>query len=132
MIGSAGPTVAQTVVSAPVALDRREADAVTIVDIRRPDEWRDTGLPAGAARATILSRNGALGFLKRIEEITGGDKDKPLALICAGGVRSRLAAELLGEKGYTRITDIREGMHGSRFGPGWLRRGLPLEICEGC
>ena len=56
----------------------------------------------------------------------------PIALICAGGVRSRHAARLLHQRGYTQVTDIREGMFGSRSGPGWLRRGLPTEACDGC
>ena len=129
---AAGPAAAQEVLSAALARERQLASKVTIVDIRRPEEWRDTGLPAGAARATILSPLGNLGFLKRIVEITGGDKTMPIALICAAGARSRHAAKLLGEKGYTRVTDIREGMYGSRAGPGWLRRRLPLEICDDC
>ena len=129
---SSRPAGAQEVVSAPAALERQTAEAVTIVDIRRPEEWRETGLPVGARRATILSPNGNLGFLSRIEDITGGDRSMPIALICAGGVRSRHAARLLHQRGYTQVSDIREGMFGSRSGPGWLRRGLPTEACDGC
>ncbi len=126
------PTAAQDVVSARAALERQRSAAVTIVDIRRPDEWRKTGVPAGAARATIRSPLGNRGFLDRIAEITGGDRSKPIALICAAGVRSRHAAKLLREEGYTRVSDIHEGMFGSGSGPGWLDRGLPTEACPNC
>lgn len=109
-----------------------EAGAVTIVDIRRPGEWRQTGLPAGAERATIAYGRGQGDFLARIRELTGGRRDAPIALICAGGVRSAYAAELLRQRGFTKVYDISEGMLGSRAGPGWLKQDLPVERCGQC
>jgi rhodanese-related sulfurtransferase len=63
---------------------------------------------------------GALG------KILGGDKSKPVALICAQGVRSSRLSRTLRKGGYTNIIDVPEGMTGSYAGPGWIERGLPI------
>lgn len=105
---------------------------VTIVDIRRPSEWRATGVPEGAALISLETPRGMRGFLDRIAALTGGDKAMPLALICAGGVRSSYAAAALRAEGYTNVVDIGEGLLGSAHGPGWLQRRLPTAPCAPC
>lgn len=100
---------------------------LTIIDIRRPSEWQETGVPQGATRISLQSDRGLPGFLEEIDSLAGGDRSRPIALICAGGVRSRLAARVLRAQGYTNVLDIREGMLGSSHGPGWLERRLPKE-----
>lgn len=37
-----------------------------------------------------------------------------------------MVARALSRYGYTRVYDVPEGMSGSRAGPGWLARGLPV------
>ncbi len=59
-------------------------------------------------------------------------RDAPLAVICAAGTRSTVAAELLAKSGFTRVYDISEGMSGGAHGPGWLQRHLPTEPCKTC
>ncbi len=105
---------------------------VTIIDIRRPDEWRQSGLPAGAERATVRLSRGPNEFLNKIAKLTQGDKSKPIALICAAGVRSGYAAKLLASRGYTQVMDISEGMLGNGHGAGWLARDLPISIFKDC
>ncbi|MDP6564155.1 MAG: rhodanese-like domain-containing protein [Alphaproteobacteria bacterium] len=122
----------QGMIAADAARALAQQGRITIVDIRRPDEWRQTGLPEGARRATVLPGRGAGRFLARIAELTNGDKSKPIALICAAGVRSRHASGLLRARGYTNVLEIREGMLGNRHGAGWLKRSLPLVTCGRC
>jgi rhodanese-related sulfurtransferase len=50
-----------------------------------------------------------------------------VALICARGNRSIRAQQALRDAGFKRVLNIREGMLGSSYGRGWLKRGLPLE-----
>ena len=114
------------------ALQLQQSNELTIVDIRRAEEWRETGVPSGAKRATIRSAHGTRGFLKRIAEITRGDKSAPIGLICAAGVRSNLATRLLKKHGYENVVDITEGMFGNARGTGWLAQGLPVEPCANC
>ncbi len=118
--------------TAAQALERARAGTVTIIDVRRPDEWAETGLPARAERATIRSPRGNRGFLDRVAEITGGDRSAPIALICARGVRSHHAANLLRQRGFKNIYDVNEGMLGNARGSGWLRQGLPTTACTDC
>ena len=129
---SPGSTAEPLTIDAREALARTTTGDLTIIDIRRPEEWQATGLPEGAVGATIRFGRGDGGFLARIREVTGGRKDAPIALICAQGVRSAYAASLLGRHGYTQVHDISEGMLGSQAGPGWLDRRLPVDSCETC
>ncbi|MDP2809280.1 MAG: hypothetical protein Q8O34_03955 [Rhodocyclaceae bacterium] len=31
--------------------------------------------------------------------------------------------------GFTQVYNVKEGMAGSGAGPGWIKRGLPVETC---
>lgn len=119
-----------TDITGPEALERARTGEVTIVDVRSPQEWRQTGLPAGAKAVTIHDPEGLAGFVAALKQSVGGDLDRPVALICARGNRSTLAQNALQAAGFTRILNIKEGMLGSASGPGWLARDLPLESCN--
>lgn len=69
-------------------------------------------------------------FIAALDQVTGGDKSVPVALICARGVRSARLSNRLTEAGYTNIIDVPEGMLGSPAGPGWLQSGLPVRDFE--
>jgi len=55
-----------------------------LVDIRQPWEWRQTGVSPDAHTISMHLP----GFVKRIHELTGGDRSATIALICARGGRS--------------------------------------------
>ncbi len=110
--------------TAPEAHAAAIAGDITLVDIRRPDEWSKTGSGEGAHRLDLRRDD----FVDALLEITGGDTAVPVALICARGVRSARTANRLIEAGFTNIIDVPEGMLGSAAGPGWIARGLPLNI----
>ncbi len=114
-------------ISAVEALERVEAGEVMLIDIRTSDEWRKTGV-AALAKTNSMHQ---VGFFERIEQLTGGDKDKQIALICARGGRSSRMQSALRERGYSNVADVSEGMLGSSIGPGWLKRGFPLKTYEG-
>jgi len=110
------------IISAPEAHAKAVAGEITLIDIRRPDEWAKTGSGEGAHRIDLRVDN----FAELVREAAGGDLDAPVALICARGVRSARTSNQLIEAGFTNIIDVPEGMLGSASGPGWLERGLPL------
>ena len=105
----------------PEALAAARAGDVVLIDVRRPDEWAATGLPEAAV--PIDMRRGDFATALRA---AAGHPPRPVALICARGVRSRRASGALAEAGLTRVIDVPEGMLGSAAGPGWLARGLPV------
>jgi rhodanese-related sulfurtransferase len=95
---------------------------ITLVDIRRPDEWARTGVGEGAVAINMLDRD----FIEQVSAAVGGDHSAPVALICARGVRSRKMSIRLQQAGFTNILDVPEGMLGSGAGAGWIKRGLPV------
>lgn len=95
---------------------------VLLIDIRRPDEWARTGVGEGAMPLDMRRQD----FESALALAAQGDKGRPVALICARGVRSRRMSARLAAAGFTQIIDVPEGMLGSGAGPGWLRRGLPV------
>lgn len=98
------------------------AGDVLLVDIRRPDEWARTGVGEGALPLDMRRED----FLDALDAATQGDRTRPLALICARGVRSARMTDLLTEAGYSNLIDVPEGMLGSFAGSGWLAKGLPV------
>lgn len=128
---SAAPALAESRdVSASEALDLARTGEAVLVDIRTPDEWRQTGVAPGAERVNLYVQGGPAAFLQGILDAVDGDKAKPVALICRTGNRTTKAAEFLRAQGFTNVLNVKEGMAGSGAGPGWLKRGLPVEPCN--
>lgn len=120
----------------PAEAKLRVQDAeLTIVDIRMPFEWAETGLPEGALGiplqdpATFELRP---EFAEDLPRALDDDPERSIALICARGNRSAFAAQLLARAGFTKVNDISEGMIGGPHGPGWLERDLPTVPCSAC
>lgn len=95
---------------------------VLLIDIRRPDEWSRTGIGEGAVPLDMRVPD----FAERLLVLADGDPARPIALICARGVRSRALSRRLAAAGFTSVQDVPEGMLGSGAGPGWLGAGLPV------
>jgi len=96
---------------------------ITLIDIRRPDEWRRTGIGDGAQPLDMRRKD----FVQALGELVNGDLTAPIALICARGVRSARTSQRLAAAGFTALIDVPEGMLGSRAGPGWLASDLPTQ-----
>jgi rhodanese-related sulfurtransferase len=118
-----GPTL-----SAPDALVKSRAGEITLVDIRTPQEWRQTGIAEGALTIDMTRKT----FVEEILRAVDGDQDAPIAIICRTGNRTTYTQKALQDIGFTQVYNVKEGMAGSGAGPGWVRRGLPLERCQTC
>jgi rhodanese-related sulfurtransferase len=104
------------------------------VDVRSEVEF-EQGHPPGALNLPIahLGPGGMTPnpeFLSVVERAFG--KNEKLVVGCKAGGRSRKAAEIMVQAGFTDISDMAAGWEGSRdaFGrplPGWSRRNLPVE-----
>lgn len=120
------------ILSALDAQSRMTAGEILLVDVRSPQEWRQTGVPEGARQVTIHDPKGLPGFVAAMIAEVDGDLDAPVAMICARGNRSTVAQDALRQAGFTQVMNVREGMSGSAAGPGWLQRQLPTETCRTC
>lgn len=104
---------------------------ITLIDVRSPGEWRQTGIPSGSHAVTIHNPNGIKAFVGRVLETVGGDRSRPVALICAAGVRSARALRILNANGFTDVYDVSAGMSGNARQSGWIARDLPTRSCTG-
>lgn len=126
----AGPTHAEPDLTAPEALAAAQAGKLKLIDIRTPAEWRETGVAPSAGRVDFYRGPDAL--VPYILQTVKGDKNAPIALICRTGNRTTHAQKYLQGLGFTQVYNVREGMKGSPAGPGWLKRGLPVQPCVAC
>ena len=90
-----------TEVDTASAADRIAAGGVVVLDVREPDEFAEGALPG----ALHIPR----GHLEAQVEGRISDKNAPVIVYCAGGVRSAFAARTLGELGYSNVLSMAGG-----------------------
>ncbi len=97
------------------------AQGVPIYDVRRPEEWKQTGIVAGSRTLTWVDKGGKPdpAFFPAFTAQVG--KNTPVILICRTGNRTDLLArELMVGHGYTQVYNVRHGI------TGWLGDKLPV------
>lgn len=78
------------------------AEGAVLLDVRSQQEWDERHLE-GANLIPIDELGGRLG---EIDELTGGDKDKPIVVYCRSGGRAARAKKQLESAGYTQVTNM--------------------------
>jgi rhodanese-related sulfurtransferase len=84
---------------------------VPVYDIRRTDEWRQTGVVQGSRQLTFVDEQGRVNprFLREFTAEVG--KDDPVVLICRTGNRTDTLARYLVERlGYTQVYNVEHGI----------------------
>jgi glyoxylase-like metal-dependent hydrolase (beta-lactamase superfamily II)/rhodanese-related sulfurtransferase len=84
-----------------------------VVDVRRPAEYGNGHVPRAL--------NAPLATLGRVAAQLPFEKNKPTAVICAGGYRSSAAASLLEKFGFTNLLNVSGGTGA------WINAGYPVE-----
>jgi rhodanese-related sulfurtransferase len=97
----------------PQEVDALPAGAATIVDVREASEWEQGHLPG--------ARHVSKSYIEQQIEGAAPDRDAPVVLYCAGGVRSLFAAQTLSEMGYTNVASMSGGFQA------WKGAGLDFE-----
>lgn len=95
---------------------------VIVLDIRRPEEWAETGTVPGAQRLMAFGKDGqfAQSFPNALEKLI--KQDDEVVLICRSGRRSLVLARAMTEQGgYTKVYTHETGMIG------WVEAGNPVE-----
>lgn len=121
-VSADAPPAAVTYVEPSEIRPRVEAGEVALVDVRTPPEWAKSGVAEGAAQ--IAMQDPKLGA--RLLAVLEGDPTRPIALICATGMRSRAVAEAMLRHGFTNVYSVKGGLFGSAESAGWIRSGLPV------
>jgi adenylyltransferase/sulfurtransferase len=90
----------------------KNGEELTVIDVRELDEWAQGRIKD----STHIPR----GFLELRVEVLVPDRNHPVAVTCAGGTRSLLAARDLQELGYTNVVSVAGGFNG------WKNAGYPF------
>lgn len=94
-----------------------QAGAFVLVDVRRLDEWNETGRPQGSVGVTLQDA----AYEQKIARHLAGNKEKAVALICRSGARSMQGAEKLRANGFSNITNVTGGFMA------WAKQDLPID-----
>lgn len=92
----------------------------TLIDIRLPEEWAQTGTVADSHRITLFRENGSVApdFLAKVQQVAA--TDKPVVVICRTGNRTRAGADMLAQVGYKEVYNVTHGIMG------WMKAGKPV------
>ena len=92
---------------------------IPLIDIRRKDEWKSTGIVENSMLMTFFDKNGKANtneWLKELNKIA--NKNDPVILICRTGRRTGIISKFLSEKvGYRLIYDVTDGI------TDWIKKG---------
>jgi sulfur-carrier protein adenylyltransferase/sulfurtransferase len=93
---------------------QRRGEPLRVLDVRERDEYEQGYVPG----AKFIPR----GHLEMQVENWESDREAPIAIYCAGGVRSAFAAKTLREMGYRDVVSVQGG-----FGA-WKNAGYRFEV----
>ena len=92
---------------------------IPLIDIRRKDEWKSTGIVENSILMTFFDKNGKANtneWLKELNKIA--KKNDPVILICRTGRRTGIISKFLSDKvGYRLIYDVTDGI------TDWIKKG---------
>lgn len=93
-------------------LKAKLASNVTIIDIRRPDEWQKTGVISGSHLVTFFDHRGNVNptFGSKLQELVSNTSQE-VVFICRTGQRSQVLSQYLADQaGFTNIANVQEGI----------------------
>jgi rhodanese-related sulfurtransferase len=107
------------------ALQALLAEGVPVIDIRRAEEWRETGVIENSHLLTFFDQQGRYNlpeWLAALGKIVAS-KDQPFILICRTGNRTGLLSRALSEQlGYRKVYNVSKGI------TDWKRQQLPVAL----
>ena len=92
-----------------------------VIDIRREEEWKETGILQGSNTITAFTKDGNIhpDFPKKFFDLIN-DIDVPILLYCRTGNRTGILGQaLIDQVGQTNVSHLSEGI------VGWKKQGHP-------
>ena len=99
-----------------------------LLDVRTEDEWNTVGKPDTknlGIKSYFITISQDPSFVDSVKKNI--DIKEKILVMCAAGVRSIVAANLLAKEGYVTL-NISDGFSGNGQEPGWKNLGLPSVI----
>ncbi|WP_457596278.1 rhodanese-like domain-containing protein [Hydrogenimonas sp.] len=105
-------------------LEAMQKKGVPVIDIRTPEEWRQSGLVPGSHPIMFFAPDGSYdlkGFLAQLKRL-GIDKKRPFILVCRSASRTKTLGDFLADKlGYEKVYQLEGGILN------WMAHRKPLE-----
>ena len=104
-------------------LQEAQKNGTLIIDIRRPEEWAQTGIIEGAELITAFTKSGQLHpeFQQKFMSVIT-DRDTPIMLYCRTGNRtSNLGKALVDQLGFSNVSHLSNGI------TGWQKAQQPVQ-----
>ena len=102
-------------------IDAQENGGV-VIDIRREEEWKETGIIKGSQTITAFTKNGKIhpDFPKKFFDLID-NIDVPILLYCRTGNRTGILGKaLIDQVGQTNVSHLSDGI------VGWKKQGFPV------
>lgn len=95
-----------------ISKDAVETSDAKLIDVRSPEEYKETGVVPNAILIPLFKTNGDINenFLQDIQK-AGINKYDKVFLMCRSGSRSKMAAKMLEKDGYKDITNLTGGVN---------------------
>lgn len=104
------------------ALQEKLERGIKLIDIRRPEEWRQTGVIEGSIRVTAFDSRGQFisSFVETLARTVQPDEE--FAVICLSGNRTAVLSNWLATQGgYAKVRNHRNGI------AAWIAEGRPVD-----
>ncbi len=117
-----------SVVPAPFAnisnteLQAKLDQGIKLIDIRRPDEWQETGVVEGSIKLTAFDDQGRFlrSFIDGLEDAVSADEE--ILLICRTGNRTATLSNWMATQGgYDNVVNVQYGI------TSWIADGRPVD-----
>jgi rhodanese-related sulfurtransferase len=102
-------------------LATRLENGIKLIDIRRPEEWQQTGVVDGSIKSTAFDREGRFlkSFMEMLEKTVQPDEE--FAVICRTGNRTaNLSNWLVTRGGYRNVLNVQDGI------TSWIEKKRPI------
>ncbi|OOZ36295.1 rhodanese-like domain-containing protein [Solemya velesiana gill symbiont] len=95
---------------------------VPIIDVRRPEEWKQTGVVEGSHLMTFFDKKGNYDVRKWLQGLSEiADQDEPFILICRTGNRTEIIGRFLANKlKFGQVYNVEKGI------THWISKGNPV------
>ena len=106
--------------ASPEDLLKAQSEGVIVIDIRRPEEWAQTGVIEGAKTITAFTKNGRLDSdFEQKFMLAVPSPATPILLYCRTGNRTNsLGMALVEQMGFSRVSHLSKGI------VGWKKDGF--------
>ena len=95
----------------------------TIIDIRRPEEWKQYGIIEGSHKITFFDAVGNYdvnAWMAQFAQVVK-DRNQPVILVCAHANRTKVVGKFLDEQ--VKMKNVYDLEGGINYG--WIDKGLP-------